>query len=68
MTRIIGADLSAPIELEHEDDGRWIAEVVGMPGVLAHGPSKGEAVARVQTLALHVLADRQQCSPEATAQ
>lgn len=46
------------IELEQEDDGRWIAEVLDLPGVLAYGQSRAEAVARVQALAFRVLADR----------
>jgi predicted RNase H-like HicB family nuclease len=46
------------IELEREDDGRWIAEVAGLPGVMAYGSNRTDAVAKVQVLALHVLADR----------
>ena len=46
------------IELEREDDGRWIAEVPALPGVLAYGQSREEAVTRVEALALRVLADR----------
>ena len=46
------------IELDQEDDGRWIAEVLDLPGVLAYGQTRDEAVARVQALALRVLADR----------
>jgi predicted RNase H-like HicB family nuclease len=46
------------IELEQEDDGRWIAEVLDLPGVLTYGQTREEAVARVQALALRVLADR----------
>lgn len=46
------------IELEQEDDGRWIAEVSDLPGVLAYGQSRDEAMARVQALAFRVLADR----------
>ena len=46
------------IELEQETDGRWIAEVVELPGVLAYGASQDEAVAHVQALALRVVADR----------
>ncbi|HEX8457338.1 MAG TPA: type II toxin-antitoxin system HicB family antitoxin [Pyrinomonadaceae bacterium] len=46
------------IELEQEDDGCWIAEVLDLPGVMAYGRSREEAVARVQALALRVLADR----------
>ncbi len=45
------------IELEQETDGRWIAEVVELPGVLAYGPTRDEAVAHVQALALRVVAD-----------
>jgi predicted RNase H-like HicB family nuclease len=46
------------IELERETDGRWIAEVVELPGVLAYGATKDEAIAYVQALALRVVADR----------
>jgi predicted RNase H-like HicB family nuclease len=46
------------IELEREDDGRWIAEVPDLPGVLTYGQSRDEAIAHVQALALRVLADR----------
>lgn len=43
---------------EQEDDGRWLAEVLEMPGVLAYGQSSDEAIAKAQVLALRVLADR----------
>ena len=43
------------IELEREDDGRWIAEVPALPGVLAYGQSREEAVTRAEVLALRVL-------------
>jgi len=46
------------VELEREDDGRWIAEVPELPGVLAYGGTASEAQARVQALALRVVADR----------
>jgi predicted RNase H-like HicB family nuclease len=46
------------VEVEREEDGRWIAEVVDLPGVLAYGGSAEEAKARVQALALRVVADR----------
>jgi len=46
------------IEVEREDDGRWIAEVIDLPGVLAYGTSRDEAVARAKDLVLRVLADR----------
>ena len=46
------------VELEREHDGRWIAEVPELPGVLAYGQTSAEAKARVQALALRVVADR----------
>jgi predicted RNase H-like HicB family nuclease len=46
------------IEVDREADGRWIAEVTGLPGVLAYGRTHDEAVARVEALALRMLADR----------
>lgn len=46
------------IETEREDDGRWIAEVTILPGVMAYGQSEDEAVARAKALALRVIADR----------
>ena len=46
------------VEVEQEDDRRWLAEVPELPGVLAYGQSRDEAVSRVQALALRVLADR----------
>ena len=46
------------VELEEEEDGRWIAEVPDLPGVLAYGADRAEAQARVQALALRVVAER----------
>lgn len=46
------------IEIEREEDGRWIAEVPDLPGVMAYGQSEKEAVSKVKALALRVLADR----------
>jgi predicted RNase H-like HicB family nuclease len=46
------------LEVEREDDGRWIAEVPDLAGVLAYGDSRDQAIARAQALALRVLADR----------
>jgi predicted RNase H-like HicB family nuclease len=45
-------------ELEQEKDGRWIAEVIELPGVLAYGETAGDARAKAQALALRVFADR----------
>jgi predicted RNase H-like HicB family nuclease len=46
------------IELEQESDGRWLAEVTALPGVLTYGVTRPDAVAKVQALALRVLAER----------
>ena len=46
------------IESEREEDGRWIAEVPALPGVLTYGASEAEAHAKVKALALRVIADR----------
>jgi predicted RNase H-like HicB family nuclease len=46
------------VDIEQEDDGRWIAEVLELPGVLTYGQSPEEARAKVQALALRVVADR----------
>lgn len=45
-------------EIEREEDGRWLAEVPDLAGVLAYGATREEAIARVEALALRVLADR----------
>ena len=46
------------IDMEQEDDGRWLAEIPALLGVLAYGATRKEAILHVQTLALRVLADR----------
>ena len=46
------------IEIEQEEDGRYIAEIVELPGVLVYGNSQEEAILKVQALALRVLADQ----------
>jgi predicted RNase H-like HicB family nuclease len=46
------------VEIERDDDGRWIGEVTDLLGVLAYGATAEEACARVQALALRVVADR----------
>ena len=46
------------VEYEREDDGRWLAEVIELPGVIAYGQTSDEAIAKAQALALWVLADR----------
>ncbi len=46
------------IEIEQEQDGRWIAEVLELPGVMAYGPTPEKAKAKVQALALRVVAER----------
>jgi predicted RNase H-like HicB family nuclease len=50
--------LSLNIEIEHENDGRWIAEVVDVPGALAYGADMQSAVRGAKAIALSVLSDR----------
>jgi predicted RNase H-like HicB family nuclease len=51
-------NLMLRIEVEEETDGRFIAEVPDLPGVMAYGQSRDEAIVKVEALALRVLADR----------
>jgi predicted RNase H-like HicB family nuclease len=46
------------IEVEREEDGRWLTEVPELPGVLAYGQTREEAIVRVKSLTLRVLTDR----------
>ena len=46
------------LEAKLEEDGRWLAEVPQLPGVLAHGTTRDEAMSRAQVLALRVIAER----------
>lgn len=46
------------IEIDQEEDGRWISEIPELPGVMAYGRTQAEAVAKVKALALRVMADR----------
>jgi predicted RNase H-like HicB family nuclease len=46
------------IEVEQEEDGRWLAEVPELPGVLTYGLTRQEAIDRTQSLSLRILADR----------
>ena len=46
------------VEIERENDGRWLAEVPALPGVMTYGADRDEAVSRVQALALRVIAER----------
>ena len=46
------------IEVEQEKDGRWLTEVLELPGVMGYGSTQEEAIVKVQTLALRVLSDR----------
>ena len=46
------------IEVEQESDGRWIAEIPDLPGVMAYGDNQPDAVVKAEALALRVIADR----------
>jgi len=50
--------MNLTVETEQEDDGRWLGEVPELPGAMAYGKTRQEAIARAQALALRVLADR----------
>ena len=50
--------MTLTVELDRETDGRWIAEVVDLPGVMVYGATREEALAAAQALALRVLADK----------
>ena len=50
--------ITLKVETEKEADGRWVAEVLDLPGVMAYGATPEEAMAKVQALALRVVADR----------
>jgi len=51
-------DNSMRVEIDREDDGRWIAEVPDLPGVMVYGQNREEAISKVQALALRVIAER----------
>lgn len=53
------------IEYEQEEDGRWLAEILELPGVLAYGHTREDAMAKAQALGLRVLADRIEHGEEA---
>jgi predicted RNase H-like HicB family nuclease len=50
--------MNLTVEFEQEEDGRWLAEIAALPGVMVYGQTREEAAARVQALALRVIADR----------
>ena len=50
--------MTLTIELDREDDGRWIAEIPQLPGVLVYATNRDDALAKVKALALRELADR----------
>ena len=53
------------VEIEREEDGRWIAEVPAIRGAMAYGASKIEAIAKVEALVLRALADKLEHGEEA---
>ncbi|MBD1841969.1 type II toxin-antitoxin system HicB family antitoxin [Cyanobacteria bacterium FACHB-63] len=50
--------MNLEIELDQETDGRWIAEMSELPGVLAYGSTRDDAISKTKVLALRVIADR----------
>ncbi len=51
-------NVNLTIELDREDDGRWIAEAIELPGVMCYGQTREEAICNTERLAIEVLADR----------
>jgi predicted RNase H-like HicB family nuclease len=49
--------MSCQIEFEQEEDGRWIAEIPALPGIMAYGISKTDAESKVEAMALRVIAE-----------
>ena len=58
LDEVVRGELNFRIEIEREDDGRWIAEIPALPGVMAYGKTRQEAIAKVEALALRVVADQ----------
>ena len=54
--KLVGVKLS--IELDREEDGRWIAEALELPGVMCYGATREEAISKTERLAIEVIADR----------
>jgi predicted RNase H-like HicB family nuclease len=52
------ATMKLTVEVEEEEDGRWLAEILELSGVMAYGHSRQEAIEQAQALALRVIADR----------
>ena len=52
------------IEVEREDDGRWLAEIPELPGAMVYGVSQDEAIRKVKVLALRIMADRMEHGEE----
>lgn len=59
--------MTLTIETERERDGRWIAEVMEIPGAMAYGETRKDAVAKAQALALRVIAERIEHGEDETA-
>lgn len=57
-TTTLGRVIHLTVELDREEDGRWIAEVLEIPGVIVYGSTEQEALKAAQGLALHVIAER----------
>ena len=64
---IVQSMFAYTVETDREDDGRWIAEVPELPGVLAYGDTREQAIAHAEALALRVLADEIEQSGSAEA-
>jgi predicted RNase H-like HicB family nuclease len=54
----LGGEVKIRIELDREDDGRWIAEALELPGVMTYGATREEAISNTERLAIEVIANR----------
>lgn len=58
LSRPYNRNVNLTIELDREDDGRWIAEALELPGVMCYGQTRDEAISNTERLAIEVIADR----------
>lgn len=58
LSRLYNREVNLTIELDREDDGRWIAEARELPGVMCYGLTRYEAISNTERLAIEVIADR----------
>ncbi len=58
MSLRYSSSMTLTVEFDREEDGRWIAEILELPGCMVYGATRQDALAKVEALALRVIADR----------